>query len=275
MGGKFRIQWSVEPAAASQRNIDVPVLRYSDVLLMYAETQNFLNGGPTSAAISALQQVRNRAGIGSMDIPTTESDFLEAVMQERKWELADEFVLRSDLIRTNLLDSHIKQAQEDLMALSTRTGKYANIPTHRLYKYSQNEQIYGDTFLSVPYIDLTDDEEIALLATAPTTATAREAFNEVIQGILANHGITDGSTWYVTRMFESYTSTYNKNCRRAGGFSMTAYGTLCIGQSTYTKATGYEENGNAYPAWVAGDNGLYYGYEKYKVELLPFANSAE
>ncbi|MCD8203184.1 MAG: RagB/SusD family nutrient uptake outer membrane protein [Prevotella sp.] len=275
MSGKFRIEWGVEPAAASQRNVDIPVLRYADVLLMYAETQNYLNNGPTAAAISALQQVRDRAGIGSMAIPTTEDDFLEAIMQERKWELADEFTLRSDLIRTNLLDEHIHQAQQDLKDLSDKTGKYAGIATYRLYKYCQNSQTYGDTFLTVPYIDITDPDEIALIETAPTSSSAYDAFNEKIATILANHGITDGSTWYATRMFEAWNSTYNKNCRRAGGFGMASVSTICVGQSTYTKATGSEENGGSYPEWVAGDNGLYYAYEKNKTELLPFANSAE
>ncbi len=275
MSGKFRIQWSVEPSAASERNIDVPILRYSDVLLMYAETQNFLNGGPTAAAINALQQVRDRAGIGFMSIPTSQDEFLEAVMQERKWELADEYTLRSDLIRTNLLDSHIKQAQQDIKDLSARTGKYANIPVYRIYQYSKNSQTYGDKFLTVPYIEITDPDEIALIQDgAGSTASSRDEYNEKVNQVLANHGITDGSAWYVTNMFESWTSTFNKNNRRCGGFSMSAVAQLCIGQSTYTKATGYEENGGSYPEWVAGDNGLYYAYKKNQTELLPFANSA-
>ncbi len=275
MSGKFRIQWSVEPSAASQRNIDVPILRYADVLLMYAETQNYLNGGPTAAAISALRQVRERAGIGSMEIPSTQEDFLEALMQERKWELADEYTLRSDLIRTNLLDSHIRQAQQDLLDLSDRVGKYADVPIYRVYQYSRNSQVYGDDFLTVPYFDLTDPDEIAMIEEgAGSTASARDEFNEIMAVILANHGITDGSAWYVTNMFQAWNSTYNKNCRRCGGFSMSTVSTLCIGQSTYTKPTGSFENNGTYPAWVGGSNGLYYAYERNKTELLPFANSS-
>ena len=36
-----------------QRNLDIPIFRYADVLLMYAETQNYLNNGPTQAAKNA------------------------------------------------------------------------------------------------------------------------------------------------------------------------------------------------------------------------------
>ena len=62
--GKCRIQWCVEPQAASQRNINIPLIRYSDVLLMYAETENYLNNGPTPEAEAALKEVRTRAGVG-------------------------------------------------------------------------------------------------------------------------------------------------------------------------------------------------------------------
>ena len=49
-------------------------MRYADVLLMYAETQNYLNNGPTQAAKDALKEVRERAGIGSMEIPTGQQE---------------------------------------------------------------------------------------------------------------------------------------------------------------------------------------------------------
>ena len=39
---------------------NVPLLRYSDILLMYAEAENAINGGPTTAAIDVVNQVRQR-----------------------------------------------------------------------------------------------------------------------------------------------------------------------------------------------------------------------
>jgi hypothetical protein len=99
MSGKFRMGWCVAPQAADARNLNIPLIRYADVLLMYAETQNYLNGGPTAAGIAALQQVRTRAGIGSLAIPTGQQAFESAIVQERKWEFASEFNLRTDLIR--------------------------------------------------------------------------------------------------------------------------------------------------------------------------------
>ncbi len=269
MGGKFRIQWSVGPAGeATNRNIDIPVIRYADVLLMRAETQNFLVG--PSAGEPYLKQVRDRAGIGDMAINTSSKDaFLREILQERKWEFADEFLVRGDLIRMNLLDDEVEKGKQDLKDLSARTGKYANVPTYRLYRYVKNEQVYGDKFLTVPYIDLTDGE-IDLIKTAPNGTSKMKTFRANIKKILAGRGIEEG-VWYPVRMFEAWNSTYNKNSRRGSdvGFSNDMNSTLQIGQSIYTQPTAMK-NG-AYPEWVEN---LFYGYQKNKVELFPFANKA-
>ncbi|WP_290098190.1 RagB/SusD family nutrient uptake outer membrane protein, partial [Duncaniella muris] len=114
MPGKYRIQWCQAPQAAAKRNVDVPLLRYADILLMYAETQNYLHG-PNDAAKAALKQVRDRAGIGAMPIAAAnKEEFLETIMQERKWELGDELLVRGDLIRMNLIEKEVRQAQQDI-----------------------------------------------------------------------------------------------------------------------------------------------------------------
>lgn len=270
MGGKFRIQWCIEPQEAAKRNLDIPIVRYADVLLMYAETQNYLHNGPTTEGKAALQAVRDRAGISDMVIPSGQEEFQAALVQERMWEFADEFLIRNDLIRTDYLDKTIRQTQQDMKDLSAREGKYADISVYRLVKFSPNSQSYGDTFLSVPYIDLTE-EEAELIKKAPTNATTNRTYKANVQKILQDHGITDGSTWYSVNMFEAWNSDYNNFCRMGGGFFSPANEALQIGQSIYKTPTGKAENGGEYPEWVAGDNGLFYGYERNKTELLPFA----
>ncbi len=47
--------------ATLKTDVNWPILRYSDVLLMYAEAENYLNNGPTEAAKAAYEQVRLRA----------------------------------------------------------------------------------------------------------------------------------------------------------------------------------------------------------------------
>lgn len=86
-----------------------PVVRYAEVLLSYAEAENELNG-PSSAAINALKQVTDRAGI---EIPASATASKEALrnylLEERGHELFGEGVRRQDLIRHGV---YIQRARE-------------------------------------------------------------------------------------------------------------------------------------------------------------------
>ena len=55
------------------------------------------------------------------------------------------------------------------------------------------------------------------------------------------------------------------------GYTAAAVTALNIGASVYTKPLGSAENNGSYPDWVAGEHGVYYGFEKNKTELCPFA----
>jgi hypothetical protein len=76
-----------------------PVLRYSDVLLMLAESINEATG-PTAEAYDYLNQVRKRAGLAALDGLNKDS-FRTAVLKERRVELAFENHRWFDLQRTN------------------------------------------------------------------------------------------------------------------------------------------------------------------------------
>ena len=273
MPGKFRLGWCVEPQGASERNLNIPIIRYSDVLLMYAETQNYLNGGPTALAIAALMEVRNRAGVGSLPVPSGQQAFESAIVQERKWEFAGEFNLRTDLIRMNRLASEIDATRQAMKNLSNRTGQFAATPIYRLYKYHQNAQIYGDPFLAVTYIELTNPAEIAIAQNVPTNSANYAAYQTALANIVTAHGQTvlPDDKWYPVNMFQAYTSTFNGNARKAVGFTG-GFNTLQIGNIIYTKPTGSFENGGVYPNWIEGNgDGLFYGFIPNKTELLPFA----
>jgi hypothetical protein len=88
-------------------NMNFPVLRYADVLLMLAESENQVNG-PTTTAYDAVNKVRRR-GFG-LDINVTSSmadlpaglsktDFQLAIENERMLELCFEGTRHMDLIR--------------------------------------------------------------------------------------------------------------------------------------------------------------------------------
>lgn len=57
--GKYRREYWPHPESNST-SINYPLIRYSDVLLMFAEAENALNG-PTESAVEAVNQVRRRA----------------------------------------------------------------------------------------------------------------------------------------------------------------------------------------------------------------------
>lgn len=274
--GKFRMGWGVAPQSASERNLNIPIIRYADVLLMYAETQNYLNGGPTAAASAALMQVRTRAGIGSFAAPSGQQAFDDALVQERKWEFAGEFNLRTDLIRMNRIASEINATKQAMKNLSNRTGLYASTPIYRLYKLQKNAQVYGDPILQVPYVDLTNPAQIAAVQAVPTTAAGYAAYQTTLRGIATANGLTvaNDDKFYPTNMFQAYTSTFNGNARKAAGF-VGGFNQLQIGAIIYTKPTGAFENGGVYPDWIEGNgDGLFYGFIPNKTELLPFASAS-
>lgn len=80
--GKFRREYeTLTPRMATYTPQNVQLLRYSDVLLMYAEALNEANGGPTPEAIEAVNRVRRRAwstGIRNITITDGGSGYTSA-----------------------------------------------------------------------------------------------------------------------------------------------------------------------------------------------------
>lgn len=279
MPGKFRISWTKGPESdANKRNLNIPLLRYSDILLMYAETQNYLNNGPTPEAKNALKLIRERAGVGTLSIPSEQQAFEDALAQERKWEFGGELSLRTDLIRMGRIAKELAATKQAMKDLSDRKNEYADIPVYRLYKFHKDAQQYGDTFLTLEYIELTDKDEIEIVKAVPTEKDEYTAFQTKLADIVRAHGIDmkNGDKWYPVNMFEAYTSTYNGNARKAVGFGA-GFNALQIGNIIYTKPTGSSENEGKYPDWIQaedGSDGLYYGFKENCSELLPFANKS-
>jgi starch-binding outer membrane protein, SusD/RagB family len=79
--------------------LNYPLIRYAEVLLIYAEAQNE-SGGPNADAYNALKAIRDRAGLTTPDIGTfTQDSFREAVWRERWHELSFEGITWFDMIR--------------------------------------------------------------------------------------------------------------------------------------------------------------------------------
>jgi hypothetical protein len=92
--------------------INFPIIRYEDVLLMYAEVLN--NEGNTSGAVPYLNRTRQRAGLSALSTSMSSGDFITALRKERRVEFAGEGVYWHDLVRWNIAVSVINQAATDL-----------------------------------------------------------------------------------------------------------------------------------------------------------------
>ena len=78
-------------------SVTFTVLRYADVLLMYAEALNELN--QTSNAFQYINAVRTRAGLPNVSV-LSQNDFRLAIEKERRVEFLDEGQRWFDLVRT-------------------------------------------------------------------------------------------------------------------------------------------------------------------------------
>ena len=86
-------------------------IRLSDVILLHAEAMNE-NGSDTAANIlSTLDPIRTRAGLGSLSgTATTQAAVKQAILDERRLELAFEGHRWFDLVRTGTVDAEMGQA---------------------------------------------------------------------------------------------------------------------------------------------------------------------
>jgi hypothetical protein len=102
---------ALQGTQGANSKVNFPVIRYAEVLLLYAEALNELNGGPTADAYAAINIVRARAynsytangsyGDHSYDLPAGlgSSDFRDAVFTERRKEFIQESQRWFDLVR--------------------------------------------------------------------------------------------------------------------------------------------------------------------------------
>lgn len=138
--GKYRRDWRVPLLPGTVLNVGYnwALIRFSDVLLMYAEAVNEINGGPTAAAIAAFEEVRKRAYRGNTGLigvtPVTKAAFFDAVANERYLEFGHEGVRRYDLLRWNLLSTKLAETRTKIQQMAARTGPYVNVPQYVYWK---------------------------------------------------------------------------------------------------------------------------------------------
>jgi hypothetical protein len=136
--GKFRREWWSNPVnptnATLNSGINWILIRFSDVLLMFAEADNELNHNPSADAIAAVSEVSKRAHGGSLSlvppIPTDYTGFFKYLVRERFLEFGDEGIRKYDLIRWNLLGTAIAETKVNLAHMGATVPLPMNAPSY-------------------------------------------------------------------------------------------------------------------------------------------------
>jgi hypothetical protein len=80
----------------------LPLIRYAQVLLIYAEAQAQAESAPNTQAYASINAIRSRAGLTALS-GLSKADFINAVINERAWEFAGEYTRWFDIVRLQIL----------------------------------------------------------------------------------------------------------------------------------------------------------------------------
>jgi hypothetical protein len=148
--GKFRRDWESFPRYKNQNGSNFPVLRYSDILLMLAESEFQING-VTPLAISCVDEVRSRSKAfkySTRSVIPTSSEFITIIREERARELCFESTTRYyDLLRWGILIEKFTETGNTFKTLGGTTGNnlanrlYLNFYPHMLLFPIPNSEI--------------------------------------------------------------------------------------------------------------------------------------
>jgi len=109
---------------------NVPVLRFSDILLMFAEAENEINNGPTPAAIEAVNRVRRRAwstGVKAITLTSGGSGYTSAPTVTFSGGNGQEAEATATVADGKVTAINLKRDTTGIMFYAE--GKYSSIPT--------------------------------------------------------------------------------------------------------------------------------------------------
>lgn len=121
----------IDPSATAngEGSNNFPIIRYADVLLMYAEALNEQAAGNTEA-FQVVNRIRTRAGLAELPISLSQAEFRDAILLERRLELAFEGHRWYDLVRTKKLITAMK-AQNPAIVVSEKNYLFPIPQTER------------------------------------------------------------------------------------------------------------------------------------------------
>lgn len=139
---------------ADKSNVNWYILRYADVLLLYAEAMNEWRKGPTAEAFAAVNAVRRRgygypvstASSADLNNSIGYEEFRQAIRRERAHELAFEGHRHQDLVRWGIYYETIRKTFSDLAGWHDQSQEYYKLASYT--KKGKNE------LLPIPQRDL-------------------------------------------------------------------------------------------------------------------------
>ena len=148
---KYRFEW-MAPGRTSTGDdgVDFPVLRYADVLLMFAEAAMGSNMGVVPSnntgldPLEQLNKVRHRAHLADIDALS-----FNAIKTERAKEFCGEYIRKWDLMRWGILQEEVLASEAFVRAIMENSdvktaelnGKTVTISSKYWYKYRQDSSI--------------------------------------------------------------------------------------------------------------------------------------
>ena len=143
---KFLIDSANFPSAIDYWSTDLPILRYTDVKMMYAEALNEMDYAANKATIfSILNEVRQRGGlsaVGETELPDYDAVF-DCIVHERFVEFAFEGLRWPDLVRWRLAEEKIT---EHFALRDEGYDEATETPTYSMKKHH--------LLAPIPYIDI-------------------------------------------------------------------------------------------------------------------------
>jgi hypothetical protein len=196
--GKWSRHFLENPQGASSAKgtgINWPMMRYPDVLLMFAEAENELNG-PTMEAQTALARVRQRAFDQNLwgkkvneyiaSVSADKETFFKAIVDERAWEFGGEMIRKYELIRWGIYSEKVEETVEGLKALADGANNgTSDLPDYMYWKVDENGE----------FVILNPNKKIAA---APDESWTRTSF------LLSLHDETLGYDEWITRDWANY-----------------------------------------------------------------------
>lgn len=121
-------------------NMNFKLLRYADVLLMYAEAQNEVTG-PDASAYDAVNKVRNRAKLSPLPAGLSKDEFFQRIIKERQVEFLGEDMRWQDIRRWKI-GKEVFDALNAFNATPEGDGTRANFnpDVHYYMPIPQNEK---------------------------------------------------------------------------------------------------------------------------------------